>query len=131
MAMGMVVNLFSNAAGLAASLIVIATLLGILDRALSGRIRDLLQGWLGIAQTKEAAENNSEKLDSLHEDHMMTMGAQVAIARQTQAVSDIVCEEHDVAEYRRPDDLLIDDLERRAAEAGATWPGEFTRGEGA
>lgn len=118
------VNVVSVATGTTA----IVVLVGILDRAANGRIRDLIQRWLYIKQTKEQAEANGEKLDRLHHDHMETMGAQVAVARHTQELSDIVCEQHDVDEHRRPDDLKVDEMQQRAAQRGAAWPGEFTRG---
>lgn len=120
----------TDVARIAAGIAAILGLIGLLDRGLNGRLRNLVAWWLGVKDLQDTANTNSDKLDRLHEDHLETMGAQVAVAQHTQELGDIVCDEMDIPESGRPDDLRIGELQARANSRGASWPGEFTRGGG-
>lgn len=120
----------AEAVMIATSLTAIFILLGLLDKALSGRVRAIVRGWLSLDETHRTAKRNGQKLDSVREAQQDMMGGQVAVARHTQEIGEVFCEFLDVPEGQRPDDLKVAEMEQNAMARGATWPGEFTRGGG-
>lgn len=105
-------------------------LLAVLDRFIGGRMKRRLQEYLLVDDVQEQVEANGEKLDQLHEDHMRTMGAQVAAVEVADDWFGLLAEELEIPQQRRPERLDVQDLRHRAHDRGAVYPGEFYRGGG-
>lgn len=130
-------TLVSNAVSLLTALLLLAGLLGILDRFIGGRLRRRFREYLSVAglhdtvdEIRERSQRHDEKLDHLHQEHSMTMVADHDIAKAVNELSSTVCEAHDVPDGERPPELDVERMAERAQRAGTTWPGEFIRGGG-
>lgn len=128
----------SDVVSLLTALVLLAGVLGIVDRFVGGRLKGWLRSYLGVAgleqraeELKETAESNDEKLDHLHQEHSLTMVANHDIANAVNDLSETVSNVHDVPEENRPGRLDVERMAERAQNAGAAWPGEFYRGEDA
>lgn len=129
-ASSMVWVILQQVAVLLGALASLLAILGVADRVVGGRIRDRLVRYLRLEDLRGQVDENGEKLDRLHEDHMTTMGAQVAVAQSQQEWTDLFADELDVPEERRPERVTVEELRRRAHERGADFPGQFRRGGG-